>query len=135
MTSSLLPHAHHMLAQQEVTEDLNVDPEENSSHYMHVLIEALSILGKVEEALDVSLSPPPCLSSLCLCFLSTLLWPPLMPTGHWQSHEERVCSDSGEGFHQSDPPVSREGGRWGGGEVCRWHMVVEWSDPVLGYSE
>ena len=38
---------------QEVVEDLTGDPEENSSHYMSVLIEALSTLGKVEEALDV----------------------------------------------------------------------------------
>ena len=36
-----------------MTEDLNADPEENSSHYMSILIEALSTLGKVEEALDV----------------------------------------------------------------------------------
>jgi exocyst complex component 4 len=36
----------------EVVEDLTGDPEENSSHYMSVLIEALSTLGKVEEALD-----------------------------------------------------------------------------------
>ena len=41
------------LALQEVTEDLTGDPEENSSHYMAILIEALSILGKVQEALDV----------------------------------------------------------------------------------
>ena len=43
----------HSLIPQEVVEDLNGDPEENSSHYMAVLIEALSTLGKVEEALDV----------------------------------------------------------------------------------
>ncbi|CAI8041439.1 Exocyst complex component 4 [Geodia barretti] len=36
----------------EVVEDLTGDPEENSSHYMAVLIEALSTLGRVEEALD-----------------------------------------------------------------------------------
>ena len=41
------------LVSQEVVEDLNGDPEENSSHYMSILIEALSILGKVEETLDV----------------------------------------------------------------------------------
>lgn len=41
------------LVLQEVTEDLNADPEENSSHYMAILIEALSMLGKVQEALDV----------------------------------------------------------------------------------
>ena len=38
---------------QEVVEDLSGDPEENSSHYMSILIEALSILGKVEETLNV----------------------------------------------------------------------------------
>ena len=47
---------------QEVIEDLHGDPEENSSHYMAVLIEALSILGKVEETLDVSV-----LSKLMYC--------------------------------------------------------------------
>ena len=38
---------------QEVVEDLSGDPEENSSHYMSILIEALSILGKIEETLNV----------------------------------------------------------------------------------
>lgn len=31
-----------------------VDPEEDSNHYMAVLVEALSILGRVQDALDVS---------------------------------------------------------------------------------
>ena len=30
-----------------------VDPEKDSSHYMAVLVEALSILGRVQTALDV----------------------------------------------------------------------------------
>lgn len=40
----------------EVVESLapGVDPEEDSSHYMAVLIESLSILGRVQDALDVS---------------------------------------------------------------------------------
>ena len=41
------------LVLQEVVEDLSGDPEENSSHYMSILIEALSILGKIEETLNV----------------------------------------------------------------------------------
>lgn len=32
----------------------SVDPERDSHRYMAVLVEALSILGKVQEALDVS---------------------------------------------------------------------------------
>lgn len=31
-----------------------VDPEKDSSRYMAVLVEALSILGRVQDALDVS---------------------------------------------------------------------------------
>ena len=31
-----------------------VDPERDSNRYMAVLVEALSILGKVQDALDVS---------------------------------------------------------------------------------
>ena len=39
----------------EVTESLDpgVDPEEDSSHYMAILIESLSILGRVQDALHV----------------------------------------------------------------------------------
>jgi len=40
----------------QVTEDLEVDPEENSSHYMAILIESLSILGKVQDALNVRIA-------------------------------------------------------------------------------
>ena len=31
-----------------------VDPEEDSSHFMAILVESLSILGRVKDALDVS---------------------------------------------------------------------------------
>lgn len=34
----------------QVTEDLSVDPEEDSNHYMAVLIEALSTLGMTGDA-------------------------------------------------------------------------------------
>ena len=39
----------------EVVESLSpgVDPEEDSNHYMAVLIESLSILGRVQDGLDV----------------------------------------------------------------------------------
>lgn len=39
----------------EVVENLTpgVDPEEDSSHYMAILIESLSILGRVQDALQV----------------------------------------------------------------------------------
>ena len=38
----------------EVQEDLNeTNPERNSSHYMAILIESLSILGKIQETLEV----------------------------------------------------------------------------------
>lgn len=39
----------------EVVESLTpgVDPEEDSNHYMAILIESLSILGRVQDALDV----------------------------------------------------------------------------------
>ena len=40
----------------EVVESLapGVDPEDDSNHYMAILIESLSILGRVQDALDVS---------------------------------------------------------------------------------
>ena len=40
---------------EEVVESLTpgVDPEEDSSHYMAILIESLSILGRVQDALHV----------------------------------------------------------------------------------
>ena len=41
-----------------------------------------------------------------------VLW---LSAGDWKSNEQRVCSDSGEGVHQSHQTVSerreREGGR------------------------
>ena len=61
---------------QEVMEDLNGDPEENSSHYMAILIEALSILGKVEETLDVCHMDFFIVYRKCTNSLS-------FPTGHW----------------------------------------------------
>ena len=33
-----------------------VDPEEDSNHYMAILIESLSILGRVQDALDVRIA-------------------------------------------------------------------------------
>ncbi|XP_020616712.1 exocyst complex component 4-like [Orbicella faveolata] len=36
----------------EITEDLNTDPESDSDHFMNVLIESLSLLGKIPEALE-----------------------------------------------------------------------------------
>ena len=41
---------------EEVVENLTpgVDPEEDSNHYMAILIESLSILGRVQDALHVS---------------------------------------------------------------------------------
>ena len=36
-----------------VTEDLNTDPEADSNHFMIVIIESLSLLGKIPEALEV----------------------------------------------------------------------------------
>lgn len=46
-----------------VTEDLNADPEADSDHFMIVIIESLSLLGKIPEAIEV----------LQLFFLSLLL--------------------------------------------------------------
>lgn len=40
------------LSSTEVTEDLNTDPEADSNHFMVVLIESLSLLGKIPEALE-----------------------------------------------------------------------------------
>lgn len=42
----------------EVVESLapGVDPEEDSNHYMAILIESLSILGRVQDALDVRIN-------------------------------------------------------------------------------
>ena len=37
----------------QITEDLNTDPELDSDHFMNVLIESLSLLGKIPEALEV----------------------------------------------------------------------------------
>lgn len=37
----------------QITEDLNTDPESDSDHFMNVLIESLSLLGKIPEALEV----------------------------------------------------------------------------------
>ena len=34
-------------------EDLGADPEEDSSHFMAIVIESLSVLGRVQDALDV----------------------------------------------------------------------------------
>lgn len=36
-----------------VTEDLNADPEADSDHFMIVIIESLSLLGKIPEAIEV----------------------------------------------------------------------------------
>ncbi|XP_068708589.1 exocyst complex component 4-like isoform X2 [Montipora capricornis] len=36
----------------EITEDLNVDPEADSDHFMILIIESLSLLGKIPEALE-----------------------------------------------------------------------------------
>jgi hypothetical protein len=44
-----------------------VDPEKDSSHYMAVLVEALSILGRVQDALDVSVGG-------CGLWMWSLLW-------------------------------------------------------------
>ena len=40
----------------QVVEELKegVNPEEDSSHFMAILVESLSILGKVQDALNVS---------------------------------------------------------------------------------
>ncbi|RMX41243.1 hypothetical protein pdam_00012384 [Pocillopora damicornis] len=40
------------LSSTEVTEDLNTDPEADSNHFMIVIIESLSLLGKIPEALE-----------------------------------------------------------------------------------
>ena len=36
-----------------VTEDLNTDPEADSDHFMILIIESLSLLGKIPEAIEV----------------------------------------------------------------------------------
>ena len=47
-----------------VTEDLNADPEADSDHFMIVIIESLSLLGKIPEAIEVLQ-----LSFLCLLLM------------------------------------------------------------------
>ena len=81
-----------------MVEDLTGDPEENSSHYMAVLIEALSTLGRVEEALDVCV--------FCIGISSGFKVFVCLSAGYRESYEERVCVDSGEGVHQSHKTVS-----------------------------
>ncbi len=54
-----------------------LDPEEDSGHYMAVLVEALSILGRVQDALDVSTHPPP---------------PPPPPPPHTHTHTTHPSS-------------------------------------------
>ena len=41
------------IALYQITEDLNVDPEADSDHFMILIIESLSLLGKIPEALEV----------------------------------------------------------------------------------
>jgi hypothetical protein len=38
----------------QLVEDLNVDPEEDSDHFMTLLIESLALLGKIPEAIEVT---------------------------------------------------------------------------------
>ena len=42
----------------QITEDLNADPEADSDHFMIVIIESLSLLGKIPEALEVHCVAP-----------------------------------------------------------------------------
>ena len=41
---------------QEVKEDLNIDPEENLDHFIAILVESLFLLQKLPEAVEVSIS-------------------------------------------------------------------------------
>ena len=69
-----------------------VDPEKDSGRYMAVLVEALSILGRVQDALDVgrhTLTHAPVLKCLC------------SSAGHPATYGGRVPSHYRESFHSS----------------------------------
>lgn len=51
-SSSAVPSQPTIRERDEVKEDLGADPEEDSSHFMAIVIESLSVLGRVQDALD-----------------------------------------------------------------------------------
>ena len=62
-----------IVAPQNITEDVNVDPESDPVYFISILVESLAMLKRMPEAIDVRVASDECLCFV-LCFVFSRDW-------------------------------------------------------------